>query len=107
MPPGLCVAAAAFVVLCVLVLRAVPYLLGPDDYAYRAPVVAMTGGHVFTLSGAQAHACRAAGTSAGRAPAGSGWRPGPVGAPAGRQVDQRARRIRATRTWPWRSRRSA
>jgi hypothetical protein len=51
-----CLAAAAFAVLCVLVLRAVPYLPEPDDYAYRASIVAMTDGHFFTLSGAQAHA---------------------------------------------------
>ena len=51
-----CLAAAAFAVLCVLVLRASPYLPEPDDYAYRASIVAMTDGHLFTLSGAQAHA---------------------------------------------------
>jgi hypothetical protein len=51
-----CLAAAAFAVLCVLVLRASPYLPEPDDYAYRASIVAMTDGHFFTLSGAQAHA---------------------------------------------------
>ena len=51
-----CLAAAAFAVLCVLVLRAVPYLPEPDDYAYRASIVAMTDGHWFTVSGAQAHA---------------------------------------------------
>jgi len=51
-----CLAAAAFAVLCVLVLRASPYLPEPDDSAYRASIVAMTGGHFFTLSGAQAHA---------------------------------------------------
>jgi hypothetical protein len=54
-----CLAVAAFAVLCVLVLRASPYLPEPDDYAYRASVVAMTGGHFFTLSGAQAHALAA------------------------------------------------
>src|SRR5580693_10389514 len=53
---GVCLAAAAFLVLCVLVLRAVRYLPEPDDYAYRALVVAMTDGHLFTLSGAQADA---------------------------------------------------
>ena len=53
---GACLAAAAFAVLCVLVLRASPYLPEPDDYAYRASIVAMTDGHFFTLSGAQAHA---------------------------------------------------
>ena len=51
-----CLAAAAFAVLCVLVLRASPYLREPDDYAYRASIVAMTDGHFFTLTGAQAHA---------------------------------------------------
>ena len=51
-----CLATAAFAVLCVLVLRASPYLPEPDDYAYRASIVAMTDGHFFTLSGAQAHA---------------------------------------------------
>jgi len=50
-----CLAAAAFVVLCVLVLRASPYLPEPDDFAYRASIVAMTHGHFFTLSGVQAH----------------------------------------------------
>ena len=53
---GPCLAAAAFAVLCVLVLRAAPYLPEPDDYAYRASIVAMTDGHFFTLPGAQANA---------------------------------------------------
>jgi hypothetical protein len=53
---GVCLSAFAFAVLCVLVLRASPYLPEPDDYAYRASIVAMTDGHLFTLSGAQAHA---------------------------------------------------
>ncbi len=51
-----CLAVAAFAVLCVLVLRASPYLPEPDDYAYRASIVAMTDGHFFTLTGVQAHA---------------------------------------------------
>jgi len=49
-------AAAAFVVLCIVVLRASPYLPEPDDVAYRASIVAMTHGHFFTLSGAEAQA---------------------------------------------------
>jgi hypothetical protein len=49
-------AVAAFAVLCILVLKAAPYLPEPDDSAYRASIVAMTDGHFFTLSGAQAHA---------------------------------------------------
>jgi len=52
---GVCLAAAAFAVLCFLVLRASPYLPEPDDYAYRASIVAMTDGHFLTLTGAQAH----------------------------------------------------
>jgi hypothetical protein len=51
-----CLAAAAFAVLCFLVLKASPYLPEPDDSAYRASIVAMTDGHFFTLSQAQAHA---------------------------------------------------
>jgi len=49
-------AAAAFAVLCVLVLRVTPRLVEPDDYAYRASIVAMTQGHFLTLSAAQAEA---------------------------------------------------
>jgi len=48
-------ALAAFAVLCLLVLRASPYQPEPDDYAYQASIVAMTDGHFFTLSAAQAH----------------------------------------------------
>jgi hypothetical protein len=51
-----CLAVGAFAALCVLVLRASPYLPEPDDYAYRASIVAMTDGHFFTLAQAQAHA---------------------------------------------------
>jgi hypothetical protein len=43
-------------VLCVVVLRASPHLAEPDDFAYRASIVAMTHGHFFTLSEAHAHA---------------------------------------------------
>ena len=43
-------AAAAFAVLCVLAIRAAPYLPEPDDYAYRASIVAMTDGHFFRLA---------------------------------------------------------
>jgi hypothetical protein len=73
-----CLAAAAFAVLCVLVLRASPYLPEPDDYAYRASIVAMTDGHLFTLSGAQAHAL--AGQLAPQVGRG-GLGPGPGGGP--------------------------
>jgi hypothetical protein len=46
-------ALAAFAVLCLVVLSAAPYLVEPDDYAYRASIVAMTQGHFLTLSTAQ------------------------------------------------------
>ena len=49
-------ALAAFAVLCVVVLRVRPFLVEPDDYAYRASIVAATQGHFFTLSSAQAQA---------------------------------------------------
>jgi hypothetical protein len=49
-------AVAAYAVLCVLVLRVTPRLVEPDDFAYRASIVAMTQGHFLTLSGAQAEA---------------------------------------------------
>ncbi|HUJ04641.1 MAG TPA: hypothetical protein VLX31_00885 [Streptosporangiaceae bacterium] len=55
----LLLAAAAFAVLCFVALRTTPMLVEPDDYAYRASVVAMTEGHFLTLSTAQAHALAA------------------------------------------------
>jgi hypothetical protein len=47
------VALAAFAVLCVVVLSSASRLVEPDDYAYRASIVAITQGHVLTLSTAQ------------------------------------------------------
>jgi hypothetical protein len=60
-PPGwdraeVALAVGAFAVLCVLVLTAAPFLVEPDDYAYRASIVAMTQGHFLTLTTAQVHA---------------------------------------------------
>ena len=52
-------AAAAFAVLCVAVLRAAPRLVEPDDYAYRGSILAITQGHLLTLSTGQAHALAA------------------------------------------------
>src|SRR6266571_535240 len=49
-------AAAAFALLCVVVLRTAPQLVEPDDYAYRASIVGITDGHLLTLSAAQVHA---------------------------------------------------
>ena len=47
------VALAAFAVLCAVVLSSASRLVEPDDYAYRASIVAMTQGHFLTLSTAQ------------------------------------------------------
>jgi hypothetical protein len=84
-------AAAAFAVLCVLVLRVAPQLVEPDDYAYRASIVAMTEGHFLTLSGAQVHALAGqlgspggtgpAGAVTGSGPAVHGLGGGPIGGP--------------------------
>jgi len=46
-------AAAAFAALCIVILRTATFMPEPDDYAYRASIVAMTDGHFLTLSGAQ------------------------------------------------------
>jgi hypothetical protein len=46
-------ALAAFAVLCAMALSFAPRLVEPDDFAYRASIVAMTQGHVLTLSTAQ------------------------------------------------------
>ena len=50
--PELGVAFAAFAALCVAVLTRSMQLLEPDDYAYRASIVALTHGHV-TLTNAE------------------------------------------------------
>jgi hypothetical protein len=54
-------ALAAFTVLCIVVLKSasVPNLVEPDDFAYRTSIVAMTDGHLLTLSTAQVHAVSA------------------------------------------------
>ena len=48
------VALAAFAVLCIVVLSVASRLVEPDDYAYRASIVAITQGHFLTLSTTQA-----------------------------------------------------
>ena len=63
-------AAAAFAFLCIAVLTATPFLAEPDDWAYRASIVAMAQGHLLTLTAAQAHALAA------QLLAGHGGRPG-------------------------------
>ena len=45
--------------LCIVVLVARPFLVEPDDFAYRASIVGITEGHFLTLSAAQVHALAA------------------------------------------------
>jgi hypothetical protein len=52
------VATAAFLVMCLVVLLRSPQLLEPDDYAYRASIVALSQGHVM-LTNAQYVALKA------------------------------------------------
>jgi hypothetical protein len=52
-------ALGCFAVLCVMALSFTPRLVEPDDYAYRASIVAMTQGDFLTLSTAQADALAA------------------------------------------------
>jgi hypothetical protein len=52
-------AVAAFAVLCVVILRTATFLPEPDDYAYRASIVALSQGHALTLSGTQGRALAA------------------------------------------------
>jgi hypothetical protein len=70
-------ALACFAVLCAMAVSFAPRLVEPDDYAYRASIVAMTQGHFLTLSTAQADALAAQlpGPGGGRpvrGPSGSG-----------------------------------
>jgi hypothetical protein len=56
---GFLLAVAAFAMLCVAVLTVSPLLVEPDEWAYRASIVAITQGHFLTLSTAQVHALAA------------------------------------------------
>ncbi len=80
-------AVAAFAVLCIVVLSTAPRLVEPDDYAYRASVVAMTEGHFLTLSTAQVDALA---VKAG----------GPLGLSIGPRVGPVSGGVRAVRLMP-------
>jgi hypothetical protein len=54
----LVVAAVAFLIMCLVVLLRSPQLLEPDDYAYRASIIALSQGHVL-LTNAQYLALKA------------------------------------------------
>src|SRR5215470_11609512 len=72
-------ALAAFAVLCIAVLAAAPQLVEPDDYAYRASIVALTDGHPLTLSTAQVSALSAQLAHAAGPGAAALTGPGPLG----------------------------
>jgi hypothetical protein len=76
-------ALAAFAVLCVMALSFTPRLVEPDDYAYRASIVAMTQGHFLTLSTAQVEALAA------QAPSGPGVIPQWIQLPSGRWISEK------------------
>jgi hypothetical protein len=67
-------AVAAYLVLCVLVLKRPPLLVEPDDQAYRGSIVGITDGYWLTLSAAQMHAvaAQAAGMGGLNHPSGAG-----------------------------------
>src|SRR5664280_905173 len=52
-PGEVLVAVAAFAALSVAVLLRSPQLMEPDDYAYRASIVALTQGHLLSLTNVQ------------------------------------------------------
>jgi hypothetical protein len=80
-------AIAAFAALCLLALTVTPTLIGPDGDAYRASIIAITEGHLLSLSAGQVHAlavqlercpfshniCLIAGPSAGHGPVIAQW----------------------------------
>ena len=72
-------ALAAFAVLCVVVLSVTSRLVEPDDYAYRASIVAITQGHFLTLSTVQVDRLAAQLPGPGGGPGGSGPVPGGLG----------------------------
>ena len=78
-------AVAAFALLCLIVLIVPARLVEPDDYAYRASIVAITQGHFLTLSTAQA--ARLAGQLAG--PGGPGGIVQWVQLPGGRWISEK------------------
>ena len=88
-------ALAAFAVLCVMALSFTPRLVEPDDYAYRASIVAMTHGDFLTLSTAQVQALAAqlSGPGGSRLPGGVLGAPGLipqwVQVPGGRWISEK------------------
>jgi hypothetical protein len=84
-------ALAAFAVLCVMALSFAPRLVEPDDYAYRASIVAMTHGDFLSLSTAQVEALAAQlpGPGGGRLLGGPGGIPQWVQLADGRWISEK------------------
>jgi hypothetical protein len=84
-------ALAAFAVLCVMALSFAPRLVEPDDYAYRASIIAMTQGHFLSLSTAQVEALAAQlpGPGGGRLLGGPGGIPQWVQLADGRWISEK------------------
>ena len=84
-------ALACFAVLCVMALSFAPRLAEPDDYAYRASIVAMTQGQFLTLPTAQAGALAAQlpGPGGGRPAGGPGVIPQWVQLADGRWISEK------------------
>jgi hypothetical protein len=84
-------ALACFAVLCAMALSFAPRLVEPDDYAYRASIVAMTHGQFLTLSTAQADALAAQlpGPGGGRLAGGLGVIPQWVQLADGRWISEK------------------
>jgi len=83
-------------VLCIAVLAAAPQLVEPDDYAYRASIVALTDGHPLTLSTAQVTALAAQLNHAAGPGGAVSASPGPLGSivqwvqlPGGRWISEK------------------
>src|SRR5215469_10757718 len=72
------IALTSFVVLCIAVLTVAPQLVEPDDYANRASIVAISDGHLLTLSTSQTRALAAQLWNTGSGPRLTG---GPAGTP--------------------------
>jgi hypothetical protein len=91
-------AVVAFAVLCIAALSVKTQLMEPDDYAYRGSVLAITHGHLLSLSTAQAQALarqlasagpghRMAGGPGGRPPSMAEWQW--VRLPSGRWISEK------------------
>ena len=82
------VAVAAFGTLCAVALSFAPRFSEPDDYAYHASIIAVTQGHLVTLSSGQFHALAAHLAGSGGGFLGAGI-PQWVQLPSGRWISEK------------------